>query len=335
MYSHIASIRHTKIAVLRGQHILEAMLCFQHLNVTVPVDKINGYRGLHSSRAILPPPDYYRSTKEIFEELTVWLLKDRRDLLPLALDLRGDNSFSLPSWVPDYSAKPPIEQNYWRGRLAFYQAYSPKLAHEWDFEHRPAGKLCLRGVELDQVTSVAPAILNFLNAAGHLHVLQDWFTFATAQRPLPSPDGQLDDELFCATMLGGCVKDPTQASGVRKADAKDHVTWRRAVLGTVQSSAADALQRHVMESHVTAVLGRALFKTRSGSFGVGPPSMKAGDSLWFFNGGHAPFVVRDVSLSTSPERRHLLLGPCYHHELMEAWCTAEAIDLCQSVCVLV
>jgi hypothetical protein len=337
VYCHVANINYTKAAIAQGQHILGAMLCFQHLDVTVPVDKFNGYRGLHTSGAALPAPDYSRPAAQVFEDLAVWLIADRQCLMPLTLDLEGDHAAGFASWVPDFSARPPIEQNYWRGRLLFYEAYTLQPSLDWAFEHRSPGQLCLHGVEIDQVSSVAPAPFKLLDVADHINLLKDWFAFATGQQPLSlaSCDKPFDDGVFCATMFAGCVKDPGQTSGVRKADTADYMQWQHDLQIMEASSTAGQFHSLLMESHVTAVLERALFKTESGSYGIGPQSVKPGDSLWFFAGGNTPFVTRRKSSSTYMQGQHTLLGHCYHHWLMNSGYVVDTLGSRPTVCVLV
>jgi hypothetical protein len=315
------------------------MLRFQHLSATLPVGKINAYRGLHTKNTNLPPPDYLKPTAKVFEKMAVWLLEDRCCLLSLALDLKGDGSIELPSWVTDFSARPPIEPNYWRGRLVWYASYSRSLRLDWAFEHRPCGKLCLYGVEVDQVSAVASTTFGvsiLADGTAHVDLLKEWFVFATGREPssLASCAGEwFDDDIFCATMLAGCVKDPSQGSGVRKANAADYEQLRNELWAMSHSKATGQFHGLAMESHVTAVLGRAIFRTTSGSFGVGPSTIRPGDSLWLLSGGNAPFVTR--ADSTSDSRHYTLLGHCYHDWLMNSWTASDDASSRPSECVLV
>jgi len=335
VYCHVASIHRTKAAYTRGQHLLEVMLRFQHLSATLPVDKINAYRGLHTKFTKLPPPSYSKRTAEVFEEMAVWLLEDRCCLLPLALDLKGDGSLGLPSWVMDFSAKPPIEPNYWRGRLVLYEAYCSRLRLDCAFEHRPCGKLCLNGIEVDKVSAVASTTFGVSivsDATDHIELLKEWFMFATGYEP---SSFWFNNATFCATMLGGFVKDPSQGSGVRKANAADYDQWQHELWAMPYSKTTGRFHGLTMESHVTAVLGRAIFRTASGSYGVGPSTVRPGDSLWLFGGGNAPFVTRQKSTSDPMERHHALLGHCYHDWLMNSWTASDGAGSQPITCVLV
>lgn len=314
------------------------MLSFQHLDVTLPVDKFNGYRGLHTMKTALPPPSYSSPVAEVFEEITLWLLAETDSLMPLALDLHGQSRAGLASWVPDFSAKPPIEQNYWRGRLSFFATYAMRPVLGRAFERRLPGQLCLYGLEADRISSIdAHAFSSTEAARDHMTHLKEWFIFATGRSCRPSEDHgrQFDDDVFCATMLAGCVKDAPPASSARQASAEDYVQWQHDLQTMQGSTAAGSFHSLLMESHMTAVLGRALFKTERGTFGIGPLPIRPGDCLWLFEGGNAPFITRHESTLPSGEKQYTLLGHCYHHNLMNSTCISSNSDGQRSACLLV
>lgn len=299
------------------------MLSFQHLSAKLPVDKFNGFRGLHESATVLPPPDYARPEEELIEEVAVWLLGSCPNLLPLALGLKS-TSFELPSWVPDISAHPPIDVNYFRGQIELYMTYSVKQPGK-RFDYQRPGKLCMSGQEVAQVASVCATILDNSIVANHVRMLREWFAFATSEKPPTFCNDMLNDnDCFSATMLGSYVKN-VEGSGLRKATATDYTLWQHAVLEMEQNPSIVPSNGLQMKSHLTAVTGRALFKTRDGWLCTGPPSIRPGDVLWLFNGGNAPFATRALPLPEVGTRRprvlsevqHQLLGWCYHYGLVE------------------
>jgi len=314
------------------------MLSFQHLDVTLPVDKFNGYRGLHTAKTVLPPPSYSSPVAEVFEEIALWLLAETGSLMPLALDLHGQSRAGLASWVPDFSAKPPIEQNYWRSRLSFFATYALPPVLGRAFERRLPGQLCLYGIEVDRISSIAAHAFSSTKAAkDHMTHLEEWFTFATGRccRSSESHGRQFDDDVFCATMLAGCVKDLPPASSARLASAEDYVQWQHDVQTMQHSTAAGSFHSLLMESHMAAVLGRALFKTKRGTFGIGPLSIRPGDCLWIFEGGNAPFITRQESTSLSGEKQYTLVGHCYHHTSMSSAHISSNFDGQRCACLLI
>lgn len=335
VFSHLVCLSHTQIRFAQGQHIFEAMLCFQELDASRALDKFNGYRGLHSITPSLPLADYSRPDFEVFEEITVWLLKERQIVSPLALDLKGKMSRSLASWVPDWSAKPPIEPSYWRCRHHFYEAYTCNSGLEWRLEYECPGRLRLHGVLVDEISTVALSAFESLDVVDHIDILRSWFVFATGRLSPPGCEVFFDDDAFCDTMLAGCVRDPTLQSQVRKANAADYARWRQEVATMERSAAAGVFHGLLMESHATAVYGRVLFRTKRGSLGIGPPSIEPGDSVWVWGCGKAAFVTRQKPTSQERERRDTLLGHCYHYQLMTGRCTVDKARDQSSTCVLV
>lgn len=342
-------LRHLQEGLARGQHIIEVIQCFQHLDASDPRDKINGFRGLHTGSTELPPPTYAVSSEgPFFEAMAVWLLVDIERLMTLALEL-NDSSMKLPSWIPGFSSKNyPFEPNYWRSRLELYKAYGchpslqQKLSPGMGFSYERPGQLLVEGVQVDEIEFVASDKLTFLDPVKHFRLMKDWFVFATGREPSVNGDAPFNDFAFCDTVLGGRVQDPTQDSGWRKATAADHHQWQRAVLESEKGPLRDCVQQSVMKSHVVAAMERRMFKTKKGSLGVGPATVRPGDLIWVFTSGNAAFVTRKVDSegptqhSTLSERRYALQGPCYHHELMQDGfdITAAAMDE-QRECLLV
>lgn len=69
---------------------------------------------------------------------------------------------------------------------------------------------------------------------------------------------------------------------------------------------------HMFAAISSAVAGkRKLFRTASNLLGLGPGSMKAGDSVWFFPTSNTPFVLRHTQGSY-----HELVGEAYLHGYM-------------------
>lgn len=310
------------------------MLCFPQLGVTNPVDKFHGYRGLHSAAKALPPADLTKSVEEFYEEITIWSFGEFGNLFPLTLGLKGSMSSRLPSWVPDWSAKPDIIQGYWRWRNRFYKAYARGPAVERPFQYVYPRTLLVRGAEVDKVTSVSPDVfVKPLGAADHVALLRAWFTFATRQTCLESTDGLFDDPIFCDTMLGGLVRTDEEPF-VRRANSDDFDQWRHDVVAMERLGAAGFFHGTLMESHMIAVLGRVLYRSSSGNYGVGPAAMRPGDCLWLWSGASTPCVTRQVSVSQSADPEHILIGSCYHHYLNRYYIAVD-VESRQNVCALI
>jgi hypothetical protein len=110
VYCAVQSLAYTTNNLRNEQHLLEVMLTYQDLAVSDDRDKIFAFQGLHTAKGELPPPDYTKTKEEVYTKMAVWMLEDACSLMLLALDLPED--CDLPSWVPNFSARPPIEPNY-------------------------------------------------------------------------------------------------------------------------------------------------------------------------------------------------------------------------------
>lgn len=336
VFNHVTSIRNIKAAFNseRGLHILDPMLCFQGLDVTQPVDKFNGYRGLHSRAAPLPDAGYSSRPEDFFEEVAVWSLHVYGDLTPLMLELKGEISANMSSWIPDWSAKPAVQINYWRWRILFYRAYTCSTGIDRPFEYRAPGRLLVHGFEVATVESVAPVTFELSSvgcAADHVDVMKKWFSFATGRDCPENGSGVFDDDIFCETILGGLVRIDRKPF-VRKTRPADFAQWRYDMAEFERSTAAGLFHTPLIESHVTAVVGRVMFKTNTGSIAIGPSSTEPGDVIWMWNHGRSPFLTRPVLAPQSSEQQQILIGHCYHHALNNG---CNEVTYQQSSCVLV
>lgn len=64
-------------------------------------------------------------------------------------------------------------------------------------------------------------------------------------------------------------------------------------------------------SRVTFCMRRRFFITRGSRVGLGPNSMRPGDRVMVFRGGHTPFVIREI------DDEYQLVGACYVHGIMD------------------
>ena len=259
VYCAVESLDYTTNNLRNEQHLLELMLTYQHLAVRDDRDKIFAFQGLHTAKGELPPPDYSKRKEEVYTKMAVWMLEDARSLMLLALDLHEGGD--LPSWVPNFSARPPIEPNYWRSRLTFYGTYDCSKGFDWYFEYQGPGTLRLSGTMVDHIQYVARPTMAFRGPAEHSKLLREWYAFAGGGiASLPSPEALNDT--FVETMIAGCTQDET---GIRRADAKDLADWKEILFHLIQDASLEHHQTssRLMACHMTAILNRTLFRTYS------------------------------------------------------------------------
>ena len=308
---------------------MQSMLLFQHLDVTEEKDKYYAFRGLHTAGGNLPPPDHTKSTKEVFTELAVWMLRDTRSLMPLAMDLHGGPE--LPTWVPNFAMTLPLEANYFRSRLTFFQKYDCAKGLDWSVEHVSPGKLRMLGMEVDTIQDVSKDAFTFTDTTEHAEFLRQWYNFAGGGiNSLTS--SLLFDDIFSTTMIAGCAEDDID---IHEATAVELADWKNLLTRFLQDAFVDnkAIPPRLMACHVTAVLNRRLFRTCAGRLGVGPEALTPGDSIFIFGGGNAPFVLRRSTSGNSDEQEHVLIGHVYVHGIMHGQAVQQKSELQQRLLI--
>lgn len=75
--------------------------------------------------------------------------------------------------------------------------------------------------------------------------------------------------------------------------------------------------RNIGASVIRATSGRRMFVTAQGYLGLGPGSMKVGDSIAILSGGSTPFMLREDHTLSTGQQAWSLVGDCYVHGWMD------------------
>jgi hypothetical protein len=257
VYCAVKAMEYTMENLQNEQHLIELLLLYQHLAATDEKDKIFAFQGLHTAKAELPSPDYEKTKAEVYQGMALWMLQDARSLMPLALNLHGDPD--LPSWVMDYSASPPIEPNYWRNRLRFHETYDACKGLDWSFEYRAPRTLRVFGTRVDHIQYAARPNMAYEGPAEHAKLLKEWYAFAGGGIA-PFIDADAVDDTFVETMLASRSQDDT---GIHEAGTEDLAAWKKILFHLIQDASLehDQTSTRLMACHMTATLGRTLFRT--------------------------------------------------------------------------
>ncbi|KAK4895172.1 hypothetical protein LTR27_006781 [Elasticomyces elasticus] len=298
VYCHIQSLEHTRKS-LNNQHILQAILLFMHLDATDLRDKVYGLRALHRGSDDMPAPRYevpvtspqYRAAAaRVFIDFTWWAIRDVKGLFPLAFDMHQEES-KTPSWVMDLSMQPSIDANYWRRRLSGVGLHNASAGIPFVAELDSSDGLRVNGVRVGQVEAVTDAIVTLPTCNADLaNMLRAWYEFATDRRVdsllLDRVDSFVDaavfDDWFCRIMLANQVED---TGTFRQADDSDLRKWRATIAEMMKLPSDPVDFTPIIELHMTAVLGRRMFRTNMGYTGVSPASTRPGDEIWILGGG--------------------------------------------------
>lgn len=332
MYLHVRSIAYTRNRLANGkQHITEAMLNYQHLEVTDHRDKIYAFRGLHTdSNALLPKPDYsHTSMGSTFRDFAIWHLEDKQSLQFLGLDSCFGNVAELtglPSWVPTWPTIDIERGNIAKARAKFLQCYSAAPGFRMDYRWLSCdpARLQLNGVKLDdQIVAVTETSFTGKETfPERVALMKKWY------HEVAFPDqgsGQISPQhmhhAFCVTILGGIINEPG-IGGPRLITVDDDddaaaIQELKNVLSDMEQNSTwnpcNPLQITLLHTQDVALLDRIMFRTCSGRIGLGPCTMRFGDEIFLLRGGNAPFLLRPDANGTCR-----LMGHGYVHGIMNA-----------------
>ncbi|KAF7538301.1 hypothetical protein G7054_g3115 [Neopestalotiopsis clavispora] len=313
---------------------LNLILRARNLYVEDPRDRIYAYLGMMLQNK--PPsvensivPDYALDVEFVFQNFATVILQNVSDLGIIAIiqDSQDRVYSKLPSWVPDFSQsledRHPLE--YDAGQIRHNIMNEPEIRGNY---------LILHGAQLESISYYGQSDEQSVD---FLHQLVTSFI---AGKDVGS--GQFGPEAVWTALLAGY----TSASGI-----KDHALKRRvrhwfhqkiwdlrhrdaphASLSVLLARVADdenvkewlPTLEEVMtpdepsrdeefEKYVKfAFFKRRIYYTASGSFGIGPASLRSGDQVYIFKGGRVPFVLRQ----NDDGETYTLLGTTYVHGVM-------------------
>lgn len=306
---------------------LEHLLFFcRNSKATNPLDYIYAFTGFVSnlSSEEAEPPCYSKSPEVLYTETMRRILLSTGNLDMLcAVQKAGNESKQLPSWVPDWRTPWRLEllggPGLFLGPPLFNASCGRKAAF---FDDGDPTHLGIAGFALDRVTK----LLNPWNGLGGRNMTEFWFG-----------DSQMKDicemqGLEAEYKFGG---EPIQKAYLRtlgvdqlpdsrlylRPDIDPPMTWRgwfqwlmdgHEVDETYTESMPLEIRSEIMWHIMRYTRGRMLFVTDGGSIGLGPDSMREGDSVVIFRGASVPFVIRGEGPTNSE-----LIGECYLHGFME------------------
>ena len=332
---------------------------------TDPRDRIYALLGLCND-PLWAPVDYSKNVSDVYRDVAISLIKPLRlgsqnETMPVpntypAMSFfseaeRTENRLALPSWVPDWTAKP--YKSFWLqiDYLGYKAAGRSKVKISQTEDKNTiavSGKIC-DAVHL--VSNVAPRTsmtqkqsMKKLSIAWDrqitsLALLSSWIleTSSIAASCQRYPDNASREVAYRQTLIGGRAIDndtfyiPSPES-TRKNDYELYYRDFRHALhiicpgGVVNGAPMPQLNlilrqntagfRPFFEAFSVVAPGRRFFVSIAGYMGLGPPGMRPGDMLCVFLGGQVPWIIREV------DGGYVLVGECYVHGLMNG----EAIE---------
>ena len=296
---------------------LSLLLCSgRRFQATDPRDKIIALMGLSNNagpgKSTSIVPDYSKPTADLYRDITGHLITRERSLTLLSSveDNQDRQIHELPSWVPDYSVWQRVSiLGLPIGQRTFQAAGTTPVSTRW-LEGSPI--LAVDGFYQDEIESVS---LESLKDRDFMRVVRQWLNMA---EPLLSR-GTISKDAFWRTLIGNTggytYPAPEQygdhfasylsIAALRKRDHSEALFIRQ--VGDLNKASPLLYQA----SLAYVVPNRKFFTTIKGFIGLGPRSVRPGDSVCIFSGGRVPFVLRRDG------DHHRLVGESYVHGLMD------------------
>ncbi|KAL9118904.1 MAG: hypothetical protein Q9187_004543 [Circinaria calcarea] len=296
---------------------LSLLLCSgRRFQATDPRDKIIALMGLANNagpdKSSSIVPDYSKSIVDLYRDITGHLITGERSLTLLSSveDVQDRQIRELPSWVPDYSVWQRVSMlGLPIGQRTFSAAGETHASTRWS-EGSPF--LAVDGFHQDEVQSVS---LESLKDRDFMRIVRQWLNMA---EPLMSR-GTISKDAFWRTLIGnngGYMYPAPEQYGDHFASylsiaALPKTDYLEALFIKQAGDSNEANPLLYQASLAYVAPNRKFFTTTKGFIGLGPRSMRPGDSVCIFSGGRVPFVLREDG------DQHRLIGESYIHGLME------------------
>ena len=313
----ISNIKRSFKKPQRGRGMtLSLLLCItRRFLATDPRDKVIALIGLannvnvHNGKSVLP--NYSKSTAELYRDVTGFSIVQERSLALLSNveDISDRQISNLPSWVPDYSVwRSELVFGYPISRIQYGAAGASETAVRWT---TGSCILAVEGFQYDKVEGVSSSA--FDDTQRHKEIVLEWLNMA---EPLLRRK-TLGIDAFWRTLLGDCDRDthpcPKHWAGhfasylLLVEGQKTSAFWPTTTEADIAIGNASVFQA----SLEYVAWRRKFFTTQNGHIGLGPLSMKRGDSVCILKGGQIPFLLRKDGI------HHCLIGESYVYGLMK------------------
>lgn len=284
-----------------------------------PKDKVMGLLGL-VDWVSGPAPEYRFAVEKIYRMTFFKLLVSTGGVgyLGLMTEMPGDRNPKLPSWVPDFEIHSSLGSDHLASLSKSAQPYNASLSSAGEGLHATVeedGKiLAVEGIRFDSVRTagakapgreVQPTESATDGDAWMMAMrdaIDDWRSLSRAP-PHPYPTGEERTLAFWRTVLidlkQADVLRLSYALRARRNDDAD-LEWVASlespeVLEQLLRGWQTLGKRRYLQLRVIEQVNRRFFVTARGYFGLGPPSLQAGDEICVFRSGQVAYALRRSS----------------------------------------
>jgi hypothetical protein len=314
-------------------------------------DSIYGFLGLMSEHiASKFNPNYNMSVADVFQDAAIQITACSQSLILFSLtQYTTMKDRWTPTWAPIWHALKGLEAIEWSHRalrLTQNEYFSACAGRTMKFEVVGRGLLKLSGGKLDQVQlmgsvtspsdSTTEEILQqhrewrrlCLDIYIYYGSVPKWFKIMELVSAPANWNfnrscydryiaGGTASDAYWRTLINGIYTPVGKGERRRRCQNKDHkayLKWLHELEGSTgywKSDIADSFHLSFLE----ACIGRRIFVTKKGYFGIGPAELEEGDEIYILAGGKLPLVLRP--LPKSRPRTFELVGDCYVHGIMD------------------
>ena len=337
---------------------LNALSKSTYFNATDPRDKIYALTGLCVCNGHFIRPDYSKDVLDVYRETALALLfpqdpavnadsslrfHEHPVMQCLSAAERTENSYSLPSWVPDWRVC--TYPSLWEcsSQDGYKAAGASKTNIKLSDNQNKISIAAKIGDAVHLLSSIAPAAQD-TNILSNTSTSETWGKYLFQRVPQSCfineasylaascqryPNDASRDVAFRSTLIGNITNYRTTSYG-QQSEKPDHAYYywhfrqflsKLCPNGVVNGAGilqlclvlAQHMEAHrVFEGAYMAISqGRRFFTTLGGYMGIGPSGMRPGDSICVFLGGNVPWVVRQDG------HEYTLVGECYVHGIMD------------------
>ncbi|KAF2821512.1 HET-domain-containing protein [Ophiobolus disseminans] len=311
---------------------LDLLMRWRHRDATDPRDKVYALMGLTKDDALPSAREYnYKiSPSLLFANVTFNLIQEEKGLRPLLGSCEMSHKTpDLPTFAIDFANTNRVGrlQLKWWNHSHRYHEFS--ACGERTIEARllhDGACLALKGVLVDEIeeTSDVYVLLDDEDIdpyklcdtiMGWNSRLSTWCIDRNKAEQYVAGGSYLS--AFSRTCIGDLIKAEFPIERARPLHEKQFFKLLK-LLSKGQT------QNPLYESVCGMVPNQALFITKLGYIGIGPPDAQAGDQVWVFYGGQVPFFLRKTNPDNVIEGNHklTLVGDAYVHGIMDG----EAVD---------
>ena len=280
------------------------MIDTRHCKYTDPRDRVYAILSLLESSidAINIEPDYTKSTSQVYQDVTLRYISDRKSLWILSSSGLTERSSEMPTWVPDWTVVETPEP------IVFGLASGDSVP---EVQYRGAGVLSVTGTIsaiVQQVNKVKIRDLRSLIAE-----IQRLAPHNALHGPYVGGGSLLT--AYCTTLCANTFSDTCLPRHENFPEFQQSLDFLFAILHPAVKKAPDygpGVQANKFLSWVWEYCKlRSFFKTREGYIGLAPRNAQPEDQVCFLLGCNMPMLLRPTTNS-----QYQVVGECYVHGLM-------------------